>query len=298
MIDHTFASSVAGYLSIVCWLIVFTPQLWENYRRKSGDGLSMTFLVIWLAGDVFNLLGVIMQDLLLTMFVLALYYTVADMGLIWQVIYYQQQGKRVDRHDEEDIPALVGESSSLLNTATTSYTSNPAISSSNSSFITITDTKKKQTSGTKLFNLISAISIVLVTVVSCYTYYNAHWKHKHDGGNGGDDGQSDRLEFVPQLMGWSSALLYVGSRIPQILKNWRNKSTEGLSFGMFTCAVMGNVFFTMSIFLKSTNINYILMNLSWIVGSCGTLIFDFIIFIQFFVYSKEKKNPVIGKPTV
>lgn len=167
------------------------------------------------------------------------------MGLIWQVIYYQQQGKRVDRHDEEDIPALVGESSSLLNTATTSYTSNPAISSSNSSFITITDTKKKQTSGTKLFNLISAISIVLVTVVSCYTYYNAHWKHKHDGGNGGDDGQSDRLEFVPQLMGWSSALLYVGSRIPQILKNWRNKSTEGLSFGMFTCAVMGNVFFTM-----------------------------------------------------
>jgi hypothetical protein len=27
----------------------------------------MTFLVIWLAGDVFNLLGVIMQDLLVTM---------------------------------------------------------------------------------------------------------------------------------------------------------------------------------------------------------------------------------------
>ena len=41
--------------------------MWENYRRKSGDGLSMTFLVIWLAGDVFNLLGVIMQDLLVTM---------------------------------------------------------------------------------------------------------------------------------------------------------------------------------------------------------------------------------------
>lgn len=27
----------------------------------------MTFLIIWLAGDVFNLLGVIMQDLLITM---------------------------------------------------------------------------------------------------------------------------------------------------------------------------------------------------------------------------------------
>ncbi|KAL7334655.1 putative vacuolar membrane transporter for cationic amino acids [Mucor circinelloides] len=296
MIDHTFASSVAGYLSIVCWLIVFTPQLWENYQRKSGDGLSMTFLVIWLAGDVFNLLGVIMQDLLVTMFVLALYYTVADMGLIWQVIYYQQQGKQVDRHEEEVSP-LVDESSSLLNAATTSY-NNTTVSSSSSSFITITDTKKKQTSGTKLFNLISAISIVLVTVVSCYTYYNAHWKHHHgDDDHDGDD-QDERLRFLPQFMGWSSAVLYVGSRIPQILKNWRNKSTEGLSFGMFTCAVMGNVFFTTSIFLKSTNTNYILMNLSWIVGSCGTLIFDFIIFIQFFVYSKEKKNTMIGKPTV
>ncbi|KAL9541174.1 hypothetical protein PS6_010426 [Mucor atramentarius] len=276
MIDHTFASSVAGYLSIVCWLIVFTPQLWENYQRKSGDGLSMTFLVIWLAGDVFNLLGVIMQDLLVTM-----------------------QGKQVDRHEEEVSP-LVDESSSLLNAATTSY-NNTTVSSSSSSFITITDTKKKQTSGTKLFNLISAISIVLVTVVSCYTYYNAHWKHHHgDDDHDGDD-QDERLRFLPQFMGWSSAVLYVGSRIPQILKNWRNKSTEGLSFGMFTCAVMGNVFFTTSIFLKSTNTNYILMNLSWIVGSCGTLIFDFIawqIFIQFFVYSKEKKNTMIGKPTV
>jgi hypothetical protein len=42
-------------------------QLWENYKRKNGDGLSFSFLVIWLAGDVFNLIGVIMQDLLVTM---------------------------------------------------------------------------------------------------------------------------------------------------------------------------------------------------------------------------------------
>jgi hypothetical protein len=25
IMDHTFASSLAGYLSILCWLIVFTP---------------------------------------------------------------------------------------------------------------------------------------------------------------------------------------------------------------------------------------------------------------------------------
>jgi uncharacterized protein with PQ loop repeat len=42
-------------------------QFIENYKRKSGESLSMTFLVIWLAGDIFNLLGVIMQNLLITM---------------------------------------------------------------------------------------------------------------------------------------------------------------------------------------------------------------------------------------
>ncbi|KAI8095122.1 PQ loop repeat-domain-containing protein [Gilbertella persicaria] len=254
--DPTFASSVAGYLSILCWLIVFTPQLWENYRRKSGEGLSMTFLVVWLAGDVFNLLGVIMQDLLVTMFVLALYYTIADMGLIWQVIYYRR------RLEEEEVMAQ--ETSPLL--ASTSH---------------VLDQKKAR--HTSLLNIMSAISIVLVTIISCYAYYRTH------------DNQ-DKLEgfqWLPQLMGWSSAILYVGSRVPQILKNYRNKSTEGLSFGMFLCAVMGNVFFTSSIFLKSTELDYIIVNLSWIVGSCGTLVFDFIIFLQFFVYDDRKQIKVI-----
>ncbi|KAI9251647.1 PQ loop repeat-domain-containing protein, partial [Helicostylum pulchrum] len=264
--DHTFASSLAGYLSILCWLIVFTPQLLENYKRKSGDGLSMTFLVIWLAGDVFNLLGVIMQDLLVTMFVLALYYTVADMGLIWQVIYYQRQQNLDEEILTEETSGLIGSSSSQRRT-----------------YDSITATRpNNQAKKTRLLNWISACAIVLVTVISCYTYYNAHWNRTDDDGK-----EDNRLDWLPQTMGWTSAVLYVGSRIPQILKNWRNKSTEGLSFGMFTCAVLGNVLYTSSIFLKSMETSYILTNLSWIVGSTGTLVFDFIIFVQFFVYEKS-----------
>ncbi|KAI8366431.1 hypothetical protein EDC96DRAFT_508060 [Choanephora cucurbitarum] len=284
MMDHTLASSVAGYLSILCWLIVFTPQLWENYRRKSGDGLSMTFLVIWLAGDVFNLLGVIMQDLLVTMFVLALYYTVADMALIWQVIYYRrtrkQHSKQLALADEEALSQNQQETSGLLNhTQPVDYdTSSPKHHQRN-------NTKDDSTSA---LNLISTISVLAVTVFSCYAYYRAHWHNHH-----GDQGELNRFNWLPQLMGWSSAVLYVGSRVPQILKNWRNKSTEGLSFGMFLCAVMGNVFFTSSIFLKSTQLDYIIVNLSWIVGSCGTLLFDFVIFLQFFAYDNDRKDKIV-----
>lgn len=42
-------------------------QLQENYNRQNGDGLSLTFLIIWLAGDIFNLAGIIMERLMFTM---------------------------------------------------------------------------------------------------------------------------------------------------------------------------------------------------------------------------------------
>ena len=33
------------------------PQLLANYKAKNADGLSMPFLVVWLMGDVSNLVG-------------------------------------------------------------------------------------------------------------------------------------------------------------------------------------------------------------------------------------------------
>jgi uncharacterized protein with PQ loop repeat len=66
-------SGITGSISIVCWLVVFSPQIIENFRRRSGEGLSLSFLVIWLAGDVFNVLGAILQHVLPTMIILAVY---------------------------------------------------------------------------------------------------------------------------------------------------------------------------------------------------------------------------------
>jgi uncharacterized protein with PQ loop repeat len=54
-------------------LVVYTPQIIENYRRKSGEGLSVLFVVIWLIGDLFNLFGAILAGLLPTVIILAVY---------------------------------------------------------------------------------------------------------------------------------------------------------------------------------------------------------------------------------
>ncbi|GAV29182.1 hypothetical protein PMKS-002664 [Pichia membranifaciens] len=98
----------------------------------------------------------------------------------------------------------------------------------------------------------------------------------------------DDLEFNPlaQTFGWLCAMLYLGSRIPQILLNFERKSCDGISFLFFLFACLGNVTYVVSILAVSTGRNYLLVNSSWLIGSSGTLAEDFIIFCQFFMYNK------------
>ncbi|KAF9897074.1 hypothetical protein BX616_006231 [Lobosporangium transversale] len=106
-----------------------------------------------------------------------------------------------------------------------------------------------------------------------------------DGGHDEEGHEKTLFQiWVPLLLGWGSALLYLGSRIPQIYKNWRLKSCEGLSIMMFVFSVFGNVLYVASIFLFSIELDYLIRNLPWVLGSGGTLVFDFTIFFQFYKY--------------
>ncbi|SLM37903.1 pq loop repeat protein [Lasallia pustulata] len=60
-LDIDALSGILGSISIACWLVVFTPQILENFRRSSADGLSLAFIIVWLSGDVCNVLGAILQ---------------------------------------------------------------------------------------------------------------------------------------------------------------------------------------------------------------------------------------------
>ncbi|KAF9425502.1 hypothetical protein BGZ94_007481 [Podila epigama] len=90
--------------------------------------------------------------------------------------------------------------------------------------------------------------------------------------------------WMPLIFGWGSAALYLGSRVPQIYKNWRLQSCEGLSMFMFLFSVMGNALYVTSIFLNSLERTYLIRNMPYWLGSSGTLMFDFTIFCQFYLY--------------
>jgi hypothetical protein len=65
-------------------LLIVNSQLWANYKRKSGESLSILFLVIWLIGDFFSIAGLVLLELELYQIILAVYYTIVDALLIWQ----------------------------------------------------------------------------------------------------------------------------------------------------------------------------------------------------------------------
>jgi hypothetical protein len=50
-------SGIWGSISIAAWIFLLIPQLLENYRTGSAEGLSLAFLLTWFVGDITNLTG-------------------------------------------------------------------------------------------------------------------------------------------------------------------------------------------------------------------------------------------------
>jgi len=54
-------------------------------------------------------------------------------------------------------------------------------------------------------------------------------------------------EFAGRLLSWTSTLLYLGSRLPQLYKNHVGRSTSGLSPTLFIATFFGNLFYSTSL---------------------------------------------------
>lgn len=112
-----------------------------------------------------------------------------------------------------------------------------------------------------------------------------------------------KKEVIGATSAWLCTFLYLSSRSPQIYKNYKNKSTKGISVLLFIFAMLGNTFYTISIvsdiyllyhhqetLTHSDNFHDVLMaQIPFIVGSSGTVFFDTIILFQFWYYNRPSK---------
>ncbi|KAH0624106.1 hypothetical protein JD844_007485 [Phrynosoma platyrhinos] len=105
----------------------------------------------------------------------------------------------------------------------------------------------------------------------------------------------DIIEMSGFICGYVSCVFYLGSRIPQLYKNFQRRSTEGTSYLLFALAMMGNCTYGLSLVLKMPATKYLICfyfwhHLPWLIGSFGVLFLDIFITVQFIIYRKQKKK--------
>ncbi|KAG1782613.1 PQ loop repeat-domain-containing protein [Suillus placidus] len=81
-------SELLGYASMSCWLGAQFPQVIENHKRQSCEGLALPFLFNWLLGDLSNLIGCLLTHQLPFQTYLATYFCIVDCSLLAQYFYY------------------------------------------------------------------------------------------------------------------------------------------------------------------------------------------------------------------
>ncbi|XP_076888421.1 vacuolar lysine transporter YPQ1-like [Bidens hawaiensis] len=78
-----------GIASLVCWGVAEIPQIITNFRTKSSHGVSLLLLLTWIAGDIFNLVGCLLEPATLpTQYYTAALYTISTIILVLQSLYY------------------------------------------------------------------------------------------------------------------------------------------------------------------------------------------------------------------
>ncbi|SPO40140.1 uncharacterized protein PSFLO_05622 [Pseudozyma flocculosa] len=280
---HTSAHLRDEWSSIMGWVLPSFSQMHQNYVSKSAEGLSITFIVIWLAGDALNAAGAMMQGLLWTMVILALYYCGCDCVLIFQYWYYSKYYHR-------------GLPIATLSASVEADERTPLIADGAVVEDDLEDKDDESASSWQREVVLYGIAFLLVVATGVAAWWVAersNWSNegKHHGGKLPDDGGHAEVgwRWDAQAYGWLSALLYLTSRVPQILKN-RTTKCEGLSLALFVFAVAGNITYVASILLKSTEREYVLESMSWLAGSVGTILLDFIVLGQFIAYRKSRKE--------
>ncbi|KAL0069822.1 putative vacuolar membrane transporter [Marasmius tenuissimus] len=246
---HDSVSSISGWISIACWVVVYTPQIYENYYLQSGEGLSILFVVIWLAGDLCNAGGAILAHLLPTVIILGIWYTFCDVTLLVQIYYYRWKSRtkpspffspeRQEGQESENTPLLSGDRSTQHN-------------------------ESGEGAGSVVLRYTGALLFVLATGTIAWWLSNSTEYREEPTPN---IPSSSRVWTI-QALGWSSAVLFLGSRIPQITKNFKTRC-EGLTPALFFFAMIGNITYVVSICVKSMEKQYLITNASWLAAEAA-----------------------------
>ncbi|CUM64955.1 uncharacterized protein PRCAT00002573001 [Priceomyces carsonii] len=255
------------------------PQLIEQWRLKSAEGIAIGFISIWFLGDLFNLIGGIWAGLLPEVIFLAIWFCIADSLMISSYAYYtfifpkyHENGHHHHHHHHHHHPEHIEGAHALTDEE---VEDTPLLRRRRSSTLTYIVTEPSE-QGVFVKYVLPILFVIGAGVLGYFV------SRSSEDPNNGDD--STTIELGPQIMGYMSAFLYLGARIPQILQNYKRKSVKGLSLLFFLFSTLGNLTYAGQILCYRSDSQYVLLNLSWLLGSLGTILEDSFIFLQFYMY--------------
>ncbi|PIA14113.1 PQ-loop-domain-containing protein [Coemansia reversa NRRL 1564] len=267
--DHGFnmlLSDAIGYVSLVCWVVVMFPQIYLNYQRKSGEGVSLTMMVAWVIGDILNITGALMQSMVMSTILIGTYYLFVDLTLLAQTIYYRLA---YNAH------SLVSKDSSLGNTTSSSH-----VARDDEDEHGFRQTQRSDSSNDRILHQPSADYASIASAAAS----------DDNTGNPSCDRQglpnpAPLSELAAQAMGVASAVVYIMAYVPQVLQNYRRKSCEGLSMWLFLLSLVGNTTYTLAIMVVSLQPHYLAPYVPWILGSLIPCLIQAIVLYQFYIYA-------------
>ena len=333
-------SSVLGTCSIVSWLFAQLPQIYKNYQIKSTSGLSIYFLIEWCLGDASNLVGALLTRQAGWQVVVAGYYVLVDLTLVFQFFWYTYHQNQQVIYESVAYPRHDGGAGGVLDGLSVSGEDNLVYRS----VAREASTKRSDTKGANY----------TVEGVSSSSSSNGHRHSSYSNekrlpvvkaGNGSPPGfasprtlliasmlcavvanasptegipespvtHKDSLEIIGQVISWMSTFLYLGSRPPQLYKNYCRKSTAGLSPLLFMAAFGGNLFYSASLLTNpyawnnfppyggggwadadgSNRLDWISRSTPFFLGAFGVLFFDGFMGVQFLMYGSKDDESLV-----
>ncbi|CAM9952355.1 lysosomal amino acid transporter 1 homolog isoform X1 [Lampetra fluviatilis] len=263
--SRDYASVAFALLSIICFLLAMLPQLYESYRSgKADQALSIWFLLAWLGGDCSNLIGCILTNQPHLQTLMAVDYVMMDNLVMSQYLYYRVRNRNGD-------------------------------------------------AGCLQWSCVCwMLSCTLLALLLPFLLF---WHHPLLEAPALGTNSSRALAHASKLpsLGWmelvgytsgsASAAFYLGGRLPQLYRNYKRHSVEGVSLALFMLTILGNSTYGTSLVLKAprpgeTEGQAIVAHLPWLIGSFGTLLLDSSMVAQFVRYRRRHGGRPEGEDTI
>lgn len=244
----------------------------------------MAFLIVWFVGDAANLVGGLWAQLVPVVLAIAIYFCIADGVLISQCLYYNMRNARreqrrnsVESTLESPTPTtpLLGRRFSDELSITGSRRRRSSASQrdlmqrrASHPDSTLAKIVEESESGAKAWfkNVLSVVAIAVIGAVGwAIAWQMGLWRPVPVSHNGEDGPMAPGA----QVLGYFSAICYLGyvifrvtvkllltvhrARLPQIYKNYSEKSCEGLSLLFFVLSLLGNLTYGAGVSHVSSN---------------------------------------------